>query len=105
MDLGSLFSGLGFTSQGSSNPDPNAAGNTSSLSNWIIIIIILVVAFRYGHLRSWFFPPAYNAPIPPANYEKKHHKKRHKHHKEKPPFTDPNSYYPPGQEPFTPLMY
>lgn len=104
MDLGSLFSGLGFTPQSNANPTPNAAGNTSSLSNWIIIIIILVLAFRYGHLRSWFSPPIYNAPIPPVDLKKKHHKKHHSHHKEKEAFPYPYFDYPKGQEPFNPLM-
>lgn len=80
MDLGSLFSGLGFNPANSANP-PNTAQNTGSLSNWIIIIILLFVAFRYGNLKSWFTPPAYGAPVPPEYPGKKHHKKHHKQHR------------------------
>lgn len=102
MDLGSLFSGLGFTPPINSNPnpDPNTTANTSSMSNWIIIIIILIVAFRYSNLRSWFFPPAYNTPTPPIKHNKKGHKKHHKHHEEEINFNNPYYNYSPSQEPF-----
>lgn len=99
MDLGSLFSGLGFTPPVNSNPAPDTAANTSSGINWVVIIIILIVAFRYGNLRSWFSPTTYGAPIPPMEPGKKKHKKHHKHHKEK-AYNNPYFSYPPPQEPF-----
>lgn len=80
MDLASLFSGLGSNPAGSVNP-PNTTESTGSLSNWIFIIIILIVAFRYGNFKSWFAPPPYSAPPPPVYPGKKHHKKHHRHHK------------------------
>lgn len=100
MDFGSLFPGLGFTPPNSSNPAPNTTANTSSMFNWIIIIIILVVAFRYGNLRSLFFPPVYDPSIPPIEPDKKGHKKHHKHHEEKTVFNNPYYDYPPSQGPF-----
>lgn len=103
MDLGSLFSGLGFTPPNNSNPIPNTTTNTSSLNNWIIIIIILIVAFRYGNLRSWFSPPVYQDPISPITSNKKRHKKHHKHHDEETDFNNPYPNYPPPQQSQEPI--
>lgn len=89
MDLGSLFSGLGFTPAGSSNPASGAATNTSHMGNWIIIIIMLIVVFRYSNLLPWFFPPAYNTFNSPVEDDKELYKKHHKHHKKKTIFYNP----------------
>lgn len=98
MDLGSLFSGLGFTPPNSSNPpsniDAGTASNTSSITNWIIIIIILIVAFRYGNLKSMFYTPFYDPSNQPYEPEKKKHKKHRKHYKEETFFNEPYYGYP-----------
>jgi hypothetical protein len=95
MDLGSLFSGLGFVPPNNPDPVPGTSANNNSLTNWIIIIIILVVAFRYGNLKSWFSPPVYNNPNP----RERKHKKHHKHHKEDTDSNNPYPDYPPPQQP------